>query len=125
MPRYVVLRHDMPAGAARPSHWDFMLECGESLRTWALQQPPDAPEPQLAEGLADHRLAYLEYEGAVSEGRGSVARWDAGSYEPQDETGVSDTSFSIRVAGSRMRGEVNLLLVADAWQFQYFVNFSE
>ena len=125
MPRYVVLRHEMPAGAARLSHWDFMLERGESLRTWALQQQPDAPEPQLAEALADHRLAYLEYEGAVSGGRGSVARWDAGSYEPQDETGGSDPSFSIRVAGSRMRGEVKLLLVADAWQFQYFANSSE
>lgn len=125
MPRYVVLRHDMPAGAARPSHWDFMLECGESLRTWALQLQPDSPEPQWAEALADHRLAYLEYEGTVSGGRGSVARWDAGSYDLQDETGVSDLSFSINVAGARMRGEVKLLLVADAWQFQYFANSSE
>ena len=122
MPRFVVLRHEMPDGAARPSHWDFMLECGEALRTWALQAQPDAPEPQLAEALADHRLAYLEYEGAVSGGRGNVTRWDAGSYELQDEAGVLHPTLSICVAGSRLRGEVRLLFVDDAWRFQYFEN---
>ena len=122
MPRFVVLRHEMPDGAARGSHWDFMLECGETLRTWALDSQPDAQEPQLVEALADHRLAYLDYEGAVSGGRGNVVRWDAGSYELQDEAGVSGPTLSVRVVGSRLRGEVRILFVDDAWRFQYFEN---
>src|SRR5882724_3306447 len=66
MPRFVILRHETPPGFARPAHWDFMLECGGVLRTWE---------------MADHRLAYLEYEGEVPGGRGTVSRWDEGRYE--------------------------------------------
>lgn len=122
MPRFVVLRHEMPAGAARPSHWDFMLECGGVLRTWALPQLPNAFEPQIVESLPDHRLAYLEYEGEVSGGRGSVSRWDAGSYEPANADGSSDASLIIRVAGSQLCGEVKLARVEDTWSFQYFAS---
>jgi hypothetical protein len=76
MPRFVVLTHDHPF-----LHWDLMLEQGDSLRTWRLSQPPDAAESIAAEALPDHRLAYLDYEGAVSGGRGNVERWDRGEYE--------------------------------------------
>jgi hypothetical protein len=33
-----------------------------------------------AEKTFDHRLMYLDYEGPISGDRGSVVRWDAGSY---------------------------------------------
>lgn len=122
MPRFVVLRHEMPTGAARSSHWDFMLECGDVLRTWALRQPPNSFEPQIVESLPDHRLAYLEYEGEVSGGRGRVSRWDAGVYEPENDDGGSDASLSIRVAGSRLCGEIKLDCFEDAWSFQYFAS---
>ncbi len=122
MPRYVVLRHEMPAGAARSSHWDFMLERGDVLRTWALPQPPDVAASQVVELLPDHRLAYLEYEGAVSGGRGKVSRWDAGSYEPRDEDEGADACLSIRLTGSRLCGEVKLIRLEDGWRFQYFAN---
>jgi hypothetical protein len=76
MPRFVILRHESPGGL----HWDLMLEAGESLRTWALPQPPE-PHVELAcRALPDHRLAYLDYEGPVSGNRGSVTRWDQGTY---------------------------------------------
>lgn len=34
-----------------------------------------------ARSLADHRLIYLDYEGDVSANRGSVRRWDQGTYQ--------------------------------------------
>ncbi len=34
MPRFVLLEH-----AWNGVHWDFMLEAGESLRTWAIDAP--------------------------------------------------------------------------------------
>jgi hypothetical protein len=76
MPRFVVLTHDHPF-----LHWDLMLEQGDSLRTWRLKKPPDSKGSIVAEALPDHRLTYLDYEGPVSGGRGTVERWDAGEYE--------------------------------------------
>src|SRR4051794_23553598 len=63
MPRFVLLRHETPAGSERPTHFDLMLEHNGVLRTWALSGLPAAGEPLLAEQLPDHRLAYLDYEG--------------------------------------------------------------
>lgn len=73
--------HD-PSGqaeAARPSHWDLMVENGDSLLTWELETLPEAvtggqPLPWLARRLPDHRYVYLDYEGMLSGGRGQVAR---------------------------------------------------
>ena len=73
--RFVILRHDMPASAPRATHWDFMVESGEGvLRTWALEREPAAKVDIPALALADHRLAYLEYEGPVSGDQGHVTR---------------------------------------------------
>jgi len=100
MPRFVILTHDHPF-----LHWDFMLEDGPGLRTWRLLQAPELDTPIAAEALADHRLAYLEYEGPVSGGRGHVARWDAGEYEPVEST---PTRVTVRLVGQRFRGEAVL-----------------
>ena len=74
MPRFVILEHDHPV-----LHWDFMLEAGDVLRTWRLSAPPIRGAIVAAERIGDHRRLYLDYEGPVSDGRGNVVRWDAGS----------------------------------------------
>jgi hypothetical protein len=108
MPRFVVLRHELPLGSARPSHWDLMFEVGGALRTWAIESSPEDwhAEPGEALPLADHRLAYLDYEGAISDGRGTVARWDEGSYGL-----VCDTrgEWVVDLAGARLRGRLTLV----------------
>ena len=76
MPRFVILRHDHPRGV----HFDFMLEAGGVLKTWALPEPPRPGVEMECEALGDHRLAYLDYEGPISGDRGSVVRWDRGEY---------------------------------------------
>jgi hypothetical protein len=81
MPRFVVLRHEMPAGAVRASHWDLMLEQEGALRTWALDEAPRADADIDALELAVHRVAYLQYEGPVSGDRGHVTRWDEGEFQ--------------------------------------------
>lgn len=80
--RYVVLLHDHPA-----SHYDWMLEAEGVLATWRVCAPPAAVSAGglPAERLADHRLAYLDYEGPVSGGRGTVRRVEAGMYEAEIE----------------------------------------
>ena len=74
--RYVVLHH---TGVADP-HYDVMIENapGSNLRTWRSPTWPLQNETPLAP-LTDHRRDYLDYEGNVSGGRGSVSRVAAGA----------------------------------------------
>lgn len=108
--RYVVLRHETPPGASRPSHWDLMFEVDlvADLRTWAIELPPDSATAQLALALPDHRREYLTYEGLVSGNRGSVARWDEGTYEVLPPSSDAPDAFVVRVVGRRLRGIVTI-----------------
>lgn len=73
MPRFVVLAHDWPE-----PHFDLLLEGDEACRTWRLAAEPKGEVA--AERIADHRMSYLDYEGPVSDERGTVKRWDGGTY---------------------------------------------
>jgi hypothetical protein len=119
MPRFVILRHEGRDPEQPSVHWDLMLESGAILRTWALAAFPTAGESTAAEQLPDHRLHYLDYEGPISGNRGTVTRWDRGTFEPVSE---SPTEFAIAIAGQTLHGRVALLRSATAlsrWQFLY------
>lgn len=118
MPRFVVLCHEFPEGHARLKHWDLMFEWGSSLRTWAMAREPLSADEIEAEQLADHRLAYLDYEGPVSGDRGSVTRWDAGDFRLEVS---SDHEFRAVVAGARLRG--TLVLTRDEENHSWRVGF--
>jgi hypothetical protein len=107
MPRFAILAHDHPA-----PHWDLFLEAGPVLRSWRLRSPLAPGAPVVAEPTADHRLLYLDYEGPVSGGRGTVTRVDAGSFTW--ETDEPD-HLTFRVAGSRFVGGVTLARTAPGW----------
>ncbi len=96
-----------------------MLEAGEVLRCWALAEPPEPGKTVAGEQLADHRRAYLDYEGPVPRARGSVSRWDAGSYQTVEET---DDRLVVDLAGERLRGRVSLVR-SNAESQQWEVSF--
>lgn len=98
--RFVVLEHRWNG-----VHWDFMLERGGTLRTWALDAPIVEGEERPARALPDHRMAYLEYEGPISGDRGSVSRVDEGVYIPIEWT---DDRVRARLEGRQLVGEVVL-----------------
>jgi DNA polymerase Ligase (LigD) len=102
MPRFVLLEHTWNG-----VHWDFMLEAGEVLRTWAIDAPVVAGKDLPARALGDHRKRYLEYEGEISGQRGQVRRVDAGTF------GVllwSADHIRVQVAGTQLAGVVDLRL---------------
>lgn len=110
MPRFVILRHETPADAERPSHFDLMFEAGGELRTWAVDRLPTAEgPPAIATPLPPHRLAYLQYEGPVSGNRGTVRRVTSGSYRLLQE---SEGRLELRVESPGLIGT----LVFDADQ---------
>ena len=86
--RFVLLKHLMPALAKRPTHWDLMIDFGEKLLTFELRELPSClrtGQTQVIEvtRLADHRTAFLHYEGPLTADilgadRGRVERVAAG-----------------------------------------------
>jgi hypothetical protein len=100
MLRFVLLEH-----AWNGVHWDFMLETGEVLRTWAIDAPIVAGRELPARALGDHRKLYLEYEGQISGNRGRVRRVDAGTFRILV---WSADHVRVEVAGSQLAGEVDL-----------------
>lgn len=87
MPRFSVLHHDWPA-----PHFDFLLENEATLLTWRLSAWPLAPvgglgvSSVIAERIDNHRSIYLDYEGPVSQNRGSVRRIDTGTFVEIEST---------------------------------------
>ena len=96
MPKFCILNHDHPF-----PHWDFLLEAGESCRTWRLLDEPGSDRTVRAEPIADHRLRYLDYEGPIGGGRGHVTVWDRGQF-----SWILDGKDRIEVhlSGGRLRG---------------------
>jgi len=81
---YVILRHE---GVEMP-HFDWMFQADPAgeLATWRSAVWPPAGEVVL-ERLADHRKAYLTFEGEISGGRGSVRRVAQGLCEVEQGEG--------------------------------------
>ena len=81
--RFVILRHHFPDGGQGEfsDHFDLMLEQNSKLATWRIDAIPEPNQAVPGTKLADHRKAYLDYEGPVSGDRGTVDQVTAGTYE--------------------------------------------
>jgi hypothetical protein len=99
MPRFAVLSHDWPS-----PHFDLLLEADAVLRAWRLASPPSLGA-NAAEANFDHRKFYLDYEGVVSGGRGTVTRWDAGTFELVED---APGRVVVELRGTKLTGRVEL-----------------
>ncbi len=108
---FVVQKH-----AARATHYDFRLEWGGTLLSWAvphgISRDPDVK--RLAVHVEDHPVDYADFEGLIPPGNygaGAVIVWDRGLWIPFDdpdqfgETGK--LHFELR--GYKLRGIFTLI----------------
>jgi DNA ligase D-like protein (predicted 3'-phosphoesterase) len=109
----VVQRHD-----ASRLHFDFRLEAGGVLKSWAVPKGPsmDPRERRLAVATEDHPLDYLDFEGVIEEGQygaGTVIVWDTGTYrnlteadgkEIAVERAVEQGHVVVWLDGKKLRG---------------------
>lgn len=113
--RYVILWHQWPAGPLRcfeetetddavlrrgGDHFDWMLESDSCLATWATADRISIAQESSAGAirLPDHRAAYLDLEGPVSGGRGTVTQVESGRFL---RISSSEDRYEILTMGAR------------------------
>jgi DNA ligase D-like protein (predicted 3'-phosphoesterase) len=107
-PSFVIQQH-----AATSLHYDFRLEVGGALASWAVPKGPstDPRHKRLAIEVEDHSLAYASFEGVHRSGygAGAVIVWDRGTYRPLDaERSMAEAlragHASFWLEGAKLRG---------------------
>lgn len=83
--KFVIHKHD-----ATNLHFDFRLEIGGTMPSWAIPKGPtlDPSMKRLAMETTDHDIEYSSFEGNIPEGHygaGPVMIWDEGYYIPEVE----------------------------------------
>ncbi len=112
--RFVVQKH-----AASRLHYDFRLEIGGTLKSWAVPKgvPFDKGEKHLAVHVEDHPVSYIDFEGTIPEGQyggGTVMVWDTGTFETLGDSPAKDYArgrLHLVLAGKKLKGEWHLVQI--------------
>jgi DNA ligase D-like protein (predicted 3'-phosphoesterase) len=104
--RFVVQKHH-----ATRLHYDFRLEMGGVLKSWAVPKgPPTEPGiRRLAVQVDDHPVSYIDFQGDIAEGlygAGKVEIWDKGEYELQQR---EPDLLTFTLDGDKLQGEYALV----------------
>src|SRR5580658_3404032 len=112
---FVVQKH-----RASRLHYDFRLEAGGVLASWAIPKGPtlDTHERRLAMHVEDHPYDYRTFEGIIPKGNygaGEVIVWDEGTYtlaegsDPVAEIAAGKIKFIL--SGKKLHGMFSLVKI--------------
>ncbi|HEV8470657.1 MAG TPA: DNA polymerase ligase N-terminal domain-containing protein [Candidatus Limnocylindria bacterium] len=114
---FVVQKH-----RATALHYDFRLEAGGVLVSWAVPKGPslDPKEKRLAMAVEDHPLDYARFEGVIPEGEyggGTVMVWDIGTYRLEDDKSFDEAMRKGRLvftlSGKKLKGSWAIVRTGD------------
>lgn len=96
---------------ARNLHYDFRLEDGGVLKSWAVPKgpPTEAGIKRLAVQVEDHPIGYGNFEGVIPEGEygaGKVEIWDKG---PVEFIKNEPAEIVVKLKGKKLKGEYVLV----------------
>jgi len=106
--RFVIQKHE-----ASHLHYDFRLEIGGTLKSWAVPKgiPFAKGEKRLAMHVEDHPISYRDFEGVIPKGQyggGTVMVWDYGTFQTQSPTPAKDLAggkLHFILQGKKLSGE--------------------
>jgi bifunctional non-homologous end joining protein LigD len=107
-PIFVVQRH-----AARRLHFDFRMQVGGTLASWAVPKgpPEEIGEKRLAIQVEDHPIEYAKFQGDIPAGNygaGHVDRWDEGTFQVEGPLSAAEQiekgEIQFRLKGKRLNG---------------------
>jgi len=105
MNRWTLLKHEKINNKILDIHFDFLLENGESCKTWKLYMFPelDGVSVDIFEH-SNHRLIWLTIDSKLlTNNRGFVQRVDSGIFTPLD-VDIDRNDFSIILEGECING---------------------
>jgi bifunctional non-homologous end joining protein LigD len=110
--RFVIQKHD-----ASRLHYDFRLEMGGVLKSWAVPKglPWEKGEKHLAVEVEDHPVEYATFEGIIPKGQyggGTVMVWDRGNYHVYGEEplkALKEGRLHLVLDGEKAKGEWALI----------------
>ena len=110
---FVVQKH---AAHRAGLHWDFRLEYGGVLWSWAVPKGPslDPADKRMAIHVEDHPIDYSEFEGTIPTGEyggGAVEVWDRGTWKElsDPDEGMRKGELKFVLAGQRLKGRFTLV----------------
>ena len=115
--RFVVQKH-----RASALHYDFRLEAGGTMPSWAVPKGPslDPKQRRLAMEVEDHPLEYANFEGVIPEGEyggGTVMIWDEGVWSPMEDVdpvnAIKSGEMRFILDGKKLKGSFALVRTGD------------
>ena len=111
---FVIQKH-----AATRLHYDFRLELGGVLLSWAVPKGPsfDPTVKRMAIHVEDHPLSYGGFEGTIPPkqyGAGTVIVWDRGTWAPVGDAreGLAEGKLVFELFGQKLAGLWELVKIA-------------